>query len=388
MDGMAGPEKSNRREFLRGRSAIGTAADLAEQLDTKAIASSSDAESTAAPAPQDVGSDHAGFLIHVSRRAMACEFEVIVNAVDQGRSTEAALGALDLIDRLEDQLTVYRDHSEVSQLNRRAWQEPVSVEAGLFQLLSLAKRIYDETDGAFDITSSSLSRIWGFHRRASQLPTTEEIDQARKKVGSQYIHLDESNQTIELEREGIEINLGGIGKGYALDCAAQQLADDGIDDFLLHGGQSSVLARGQRIDRDESTDGWIVGVGHPLRPDRRLATICLTDQALGTSGSGTQSFHHRGKRYGHILDPRTGWPAEGVLSATVVAPSAAVADALATACYVLGEEGARQLCRQRDDIALLLVERGRRDGSILVHTEGFCADALVLLDEGERLKDE
>lgn len=381
------PEKSNRRQFLQGRSALGKKGDRVEPLDAKDLVSSSDSESTAELAPHNVGSDLARFLIHLSRRAMACEFEVLVNAIDQGQSTEAALDALDLIDRLEDQLTVYRDHSEISQLNERAGKEPVPVEEGLFQLLVLAKQLHEETDGAFDITSSPLSEIWGFHRRQGQMPTAEEIDQARKRIGNQHVHLDESDQTVVLRGEGVEINLGGIGKGYALDCAAQQLAADGIDNFLLHGGQSSLLARGQRLDREEPTEGWLVGVGHPLRPDRRLATICLTDQALGTSGSGTQSFHHRGKRYGHILDPRTGWPAEGVLSATVVAPSAAVADALATACYVLGEKGARHLCRRRDDIALLLVERGPRDGSILVHAEGFRADALVLFDEGEGTRD-
>lgn len=365
MEGMDAPEKSNRRQFLQGRLALGKKVDQAE------------------PVPHNVGGDHARFLIRVSRRAMGCEFEVLINAIDQGQSTEAALSALDLIDRLEDQLTVYQDQSEISQLNQRAGKEPVPVEEGLFQLLVLAKQLFEETDGAFDITSSQLSHIWGFHRRQGQMPSAEEIDQARKRMGNQHLHLDESDQTVALRGEGVEINLGGIGKGYALDCAMQQLAAEGIDHFLLHGGQSSLLARGQRIDREEPTEGWLVGVGHPLRPDRRLATIRLTDQALGTSGSGTQSFHHRGKRYGHILDPRTGWPAEGVLSATVVAPSAAVADALATACYVLGAERARQLCSQRDDIALLLVERGPRDGSILVHAEGFPPDALVLLDKGE-----
>ena len=151
--------------------------------------------------------------------------------------------------------------------------------------------------------------------------------------------------------------------------------------FVIHGGNSSVLAKGVRGqgsgDMGQGTDDpsinlksqisnlkslpWSIGLRHPLRPDQRLAEFLLQDQALGTSGSGSQFFHHQGKRYGHILDPRTGWPAEQVLSATVIAPTAAQADALSTAFYVLGLEGASTYCQQHPDISALLVTQKGAD---------------------------
>jgi thiamine biosynthesis lipoprotein len=172
---------------------------------------------------------------------------------------------------------------------------------------------------------------------------------------------------------GVEINLGGIGKGYALDRCADLLRAAGIEDFLIHGGQSSVLAVGSHPATPGQ--GWNIGLRHPLRPDRRLAEFFLRDQALGTSGSGTQFFHHRGKRYGHLLDPRTGRPADGVLSATVLAPDAAEADALATAFYVLGPEAAATYGASHDGIATLLATPGPKQGSVELHAHGLAEDA-------------
>ncbi|HZL87916.1 MAG TPA: FAD:protein FMN transferase, partial [Pirellulaceae bacterium] len=208
-------------------------------------------------------------------------------------------------------------------------------------------------------------------------------------------------------RPGMELNLGAIGKGYALDRAADYLDSQGVHDFLIHGGASSVLARGERSEvrgqrSDESEQnsrdkeqksgdksqipdpksqidsnpqsairnpqsGWLVALKHPLKPDERLAEFTLVNQALGTSGSGTQFFHYQGKRYGHILDPRTGWPADKVLSATVIAPTAALADALSTAFYVGGIELAETYCRQHPEIAALLVTPSARSGKVELH---------------------
>ena len=158
---------------------------------------------------------------------------------------------------------------------------------------------------------------------------------------------------------GIEINLGSIGKGYALDRAGELLAECGVDDYLLHGGNSSVLARGAHAELG-ADGGWSVGVRDPLHPARRLGQLRVRDRALATSGSGTQFFVHHGKRYGHMLDPRTGQPAEGVLSATVLAPTAAEADALSTAFYVMGPEQTAAYCDQHPEIAALMFCPGTR----------------------------
>jgi thiamine biosynthesis lipoprotein len=166
----------------------------------------------------------------------------------------------------------------------------------------------------------------------------------------------------------MELNLGAIGKGYALDRAAEALLAADVHDFLWHGGQSSVLACGSRAG---GPGGWLVGVRHPLRRDRMVAEIRLRDRALGTSGSAVQFFRHRGKRYGHILDPRTGQPAEGVFTATVLAPLAADADALATSCYVLGPERAVELCRGRPELGLLMLVPGRNGNAVELVTAGL-----------------
>jgi thiamine biosynthesis lipoprotein len=290
-------------------------------------------------------------------------------------------------------------------INRQAACSEVEVEPQLFELLEYAVGLYKATSGAFDITAGPLSKVWGFYRRQGRLPTDEEIAQTLLRVGSQHLVLDSNRRTIRFRTPGVEINLGGIGKGYALDRAAELLLQGGATDFVLHGGQSSVLARGNRIpiapppkktgnqpatrtdpargdsDDNEERDlpedqpsGWLIGVRHPLRPRERLALVRLKNRALGTSGSGTQFFTHRGKRYGHILDPRTGRPAEGVLSVSVVADRAATADALATALYVMGTEPAVAFCDRHPEIAALIVAPGKQRGEVDLLTAGLGDD--------------
>ena len=252
----------------------------------------------------------------------------------------------------------------MSKLNAIASFRPVVVEAGLWQLLQRAKELSVQTGGAFDVTAGQLTKTWGFYRREGRMPSQPEVDEALATVGSESLLLDEAQHTVHFRKPGVELNLGAIGKGYALDQAADLLADKGLADCMLHGGNSSVLARGRR---DEHTDHWTVALKHPLRPSERLGEFCLRNQALGTSGSGSQYFHHGGKRYGHIIDPRTGWPAETVLSSTVIAPTAAEADALATALHVMTLEQASEFSRRRPDVAALLVTRGKHSGQIELH---------------------
>jgi len=359
------------------------------------------AEAAAAPRPESEPLPPVktrSLLVHVGREAMACEFEVVLNAGQHKQGTDVAVAALDLVDQLEAQLTVYRDDSEVSRLNQLAASEPVPVESRLFELLVQAKVLAEQTGGAFDITSGPLTKVWGFYRRQGKMPSAHDVAAALAKVGSRSLELDEARQTVRFGQPGMEINLGAIGKGYALDRAAGLLLTEGVSDFMIHGGNSSVLASGSRqldvnagspaaetaladeqtqeqnrqptvqvAQQDEAAAGWTVALRHPLRPDQRLAEFKLFDQALGTSGSGTQYFHHQGKRYGHILDPRTGWPADRVLSSTVIAPTAAEADALSTALYVLGLDAAREFGAKRPDISALLTTQSSRAGVIELH---------------------
>src|SRR5262249_22047662 len=163
-------------------------------------------------------------------------------------------------------------------------------------------------------------------------------------------------RTVRYRCPGLEINLGSIGKGYALDRAAAVLRDEyGTASALLHGGHSSVYAIGTEPGDGR---GWAVGLRHPWDPERRLALVRLRDRALGTSAATFQHLEYNGRKLGHVLDPRTGWPAEGMASATAVAPTGAEADALATAFYVLGVEAARGYCAAHPEVGAVLLPAG------------------------------
>jgi thiamine biosynthesis lipoprotein len=381
---MSEPTKTSRRGFLAGKSAVDALGD--------ALAG----PPAPLPPPKSVGVEPGSHLLSVSREAMACLFEVVFDAATYRDASDAAIAALELVAQLEDQLTIYRDTSEVARINREAGERPVTVEAGLFGLLERAVALSAETGGAFDFTAGKLSKVWGFHRRQGQMPSPEEVADALTTVGTRHLRLDPGAHSIRFHQAGLELNLGAIGKGYALDRAADALSSAGVRDFLIHGGNSSVLARGSRIldfelpildsetaespqskiqnQKSKIAPGWSIALRHPLKPDVRLAEFVLANQALGTSGSGTQFFHHQGKRYGHILDPRTGWPADKVLAATVIAPTAALADALSTAFYVGGIELAEAYCRAHLEIAALLVTPAARTGSIDLHALNLTAD--------------
>ncbi len=293
-------------------------------------------------------------LLHFSRRAMATTFEVIL-PFDMPEAQLLAGEALDLIDRLEAQLTVYRDDSEVSLLNQRAAREPVAVEVGLFQLLALCQKLTEETGGAFDVAVGGLVKAWGFYRRAGRVPALEELQTVRARIGMRHVQLDPERRGVLFQRPGLEINLGSIGKGYAIDRVLEQLQDHGCDRALIHGGHSSVFALGSEPGSDR---GWAVGLLDPEDPEKRLAVLRLQDHGLGTSAATYQHLEYQGRKLPHLLDPRTCWPAEGMRQATVTAPSAALADALATAFFILGVDQARAYCESHPEIGAILVPGG------------------------------
>ena len=342
---MTKPEEHSRRDFLQGRAAVRLAA-----AKTQAWVDSASELLGANAATGPVAH------VHASRRAMACEFALQYHEAESYLQDEV-LAAFDLIERIEDQLTIYRDPSDVIDINQRAADSPVEVEGKLFALLQLCQQLNRETEGAFDITSGPLSQAWGFLQRAGRLPEEAEIELALAQVGSNKILLDAESQTIRFRESGVAINFNSIGKGYALDRAAAYLDEAGqenkLRDYLWHGGGSSVLARGE--NRSSRKACWTIGLRHPLQPERRLAEFHLRNRGLATAGGATQFFEHEGRRFSHILDPRTGWPATGVLTATVLAPSAALADGLATAFFVLGPESTEAYCTRHPEIAAVLV---------------------------------
>ena len=289
---------------------------------------------------------------------MACRFEITLDGKD-ARYIPAAQSALNQIDAIEAQLTVFRETSALVHINQRAATENVRCEPGLFNLLTRCQQLATLTNGAFDVTSMPLSRCWGFVRREGRLPSTEEIRSTRALVGMSKVILDHQRSSVKFRRPGIELNLGAIGKGYALDCVASDLRRAGVQHALLSAGQSSLLAIGGR-DR-----GWSIDLVSPRRA-QRIARVWLRNAALGTSGAGEQFFLADGRRYGHVLDPRSGWPAKGVLSASAVCASAADADALSTAFLVAGPTLAHRYCDQHSQTLAVITQEDDSAGTFVI----------------------
>jgi FAD:protein FMN transferase len=297
---------------------------------------------------------------------MACRFEITFDAADAAW-IPAAQSALNQIDAIESQLTVFRETSELAHINRQAAFGSVQCDAALFALLTRCRELSLRTDGAFDVTSTPLSRCWGFLRREGRLPTADDIQAARALVGFDQVVFDRNPDRVRFRTPGVELNLGAVGKGYALDCVAATLARDGVHHAVLSAGRSSLLALGGR-DR-----GWSIDIVSPKR-DAPIARVWLRGAALGTSGAGEQFVIVDQRRYGHVLDPRTGWPAEGVLSATVVCPSAADGDALSTAFLVGGPILADRYCRQHPNVLALVTPDDESGRTFVI---GQCSGAEV-----------
>ncbi len=316
---------SNRRDFLSGRSVIKTVENAGQALADELIA-------------EHIPSRGPTLLLRTT--AMACDFDVILNPDKSSTQVEAASSALDLVHELEQQLSVYRPDSDLSELNRKAFHEPVVAKPEMFDLLARANQFSELTNGAFDPASGALIHLWRRCRQESRIPTEAEIEWALFRCGMSHVQFDASTKSIAFLREGLEFNLGAIGKGYAVDRACESLTAAGVANRLVHGGRSSIRAAGTHAGHE----GWPVGLRNPLLPEKPFGTLLLRDAALATSGTAVQWFRHEGKRYGHILDPRSGWPIETLLSVSVIAPDSAMADALSTAFFVLGVEKSRICC--------------------------------------------
>jgi thiamine biosynthesis lipoprotein len=219
----------------------------------------------------------------------------------------------------------------------------------LFALLERCRVLHAATGATFDPTSGPLTRCWGFLLRQGRLPAEEEIAEAQAAVGFDKVELDPVVRTVRFLAPGMTLNFGAIGKGLALDRMVGILRAHGVPRALVSAGASSAIAFGG----GGGGEGFTVDLRSP-RVERVLGRLRLTDAALGTSGAGEQYFEAGGRRYGHVIDPRTGWPCEGVLSASVIAPEAAAADALSTAFLVAGPDLAERYCAANSGTSAVL----------------------------------
>ena len=304
--------------------------------------------------------------VRVHRVAMACRFEVMLSS-DDAIDVEAARAALDEADEIESMLTVFRDTGEVVEMNTRAGHERFPASPALFALLERCAELHAATGGAFDVTATPLSRCWGLLKRDGRVPPEAEIAHTLASVGMRHVVLDAERRTVSFAQPGVSVSFGAIGKGYALDRMAGVLRERGARRALLSAGRSSVLAIGGR------GRGWPIDV-RPQLAAKTAGRLWIRDGAVGTSGAGEQFIIANGRRYGHVLDPRTGYPAESVLAASVVTRDAASADALSTAFLIGGADLACSYCDAHPDTMAIVVDDagpkvfGRYDGAMLEQT--------------------
>ncbi len=286
---------------------------------------------------------------------MATRFEVVLYGKNLVSLRAAGEEALNEIQRLDHQLNLYNPTSEIAHINARAARESVRVEPGLFRLLEHARRLHQETHGAFDITVGPLLRCWGFMGGERKIPSAKALAQARTQVGMGLVHLDSTKRTVRFGGEGVMLDLGAIGKGYAIEQAIKLLRECGVTSAILHGGTSTIYAIGEPPD----APGWKVAIEYPAKEPgaspRLISMVVLKNEALSVSAGWGKSFQVRDKTYGHILDPRTGKPVSKAVLSAVILTSATETDALSTALLTLGARGHDHIASLRRGMRTLVM---------------------------------
>jgi FAD:protein FMN transferase len=274
-------------------------------------------------------------LLHLEKTAdaMGSTFTIEIYGHDRIVMEAAADAAFDEVRRLDDLLSNYKRDSEWSEINRRAANGPMAVSAEVFALLSACLEYSRASEGAFDITVGPLMKLWGFYKGSGRLPHRAEISAALTKVGYRHVRLDPQARTVWFDRAGVEIDPGGIGKGYAVDSMVDVLRQKGVGNALVAGAGSSIYGMGAPPDESK---GWRVEIKNPHDTSKIAAEVFLKNMSLSTSGSYEKFFRASGRIYAHIMDPRTGYPARGSVAVSVMAPRTIDSEAWTKPYFVNG----------------------------------------------------
>lgn len=301
----------------------------------------------------------AEWIEHVEDGIMGTRIVVELWSEDKSQGEAAVQAVLAEMRRVDAAMSTYKPTSELSLVNAQAAKKPVAISQELFDLLQTSIEYSQLTGGAFDITYASVGFMYDFRQRVR--PDEEQIQGALAGINYRHLLLDPKARTVKFAREGVRIDLGGIGKGHAVDRGIEVLAKRGIEHALVTAGGDS------RIIGDRFGHPWVVGIRHPDRKEEVLARIPLEDAALSTSGDYERYFDENGVRYHHIIDPKTGHSASKVRSATIIGPTATRTDGLSKTAFVLGPERAIEIYNQLEDIDAILVAP---DGTVM-YTKGL-----------------
>ncbi|MDQ6678149.1 MAG: FAD:protein FMN transferase [Acidobacteriota bacterium] len=273
-----------------------------------------------------------------SVEAMGSTYSVVLYGPDREVLEHAAELAFDEARRLDDELSNYKPESPWSQVNRHAAERPVPVPVELFDLLSACLNYSKRSEGAFDITVGPLMRVWGFYKGSGHLPKPGDVKMAMTRVGYRNIKLDAATHSVRFAKTGVEMDPGGIGKGFAVDKMAEILRKAGIEIALISGSGSSIYAMGA----PPGEKGWTISIRDPHQETKTVQDIVLKDESLSTSGSYEKFFEADGRVYAHIMDPRTGYPARGMLSVSVITPRTIDSEAWCKPFFINGRAWAAQ----------------------------------------------
>ena len=282
---------------------------------------------------------------------MGSRFDITVVANDSIQANKYIDTAIVEISRIEKLISSWDDNSQTSKINRNARIKPVKVDKELFDLIERAIGISKLTDGAFDISYASMDKIWKFDGSMTVMPSKEEIISSVEKVGYQNIVLDKKNSTVFLKLEGMKIGFGAIGKGYAADKAKKLLISKNVSSGIIN-ASGDMNTWGKQPNGNE----WKVAITNPMDKNKVFALLPITNGAVVTSGNYEKYVNFNGKRYTHIIDPRTGYPSTGIISVTVFAPKAELADALATSVFVMGKEAGLDRINQLPKIECIIID--------------------------------
>jgi len=263
---------------------------------------------------------------------MGSDFEITVVAKTQLEADKQIAIAINEISRIEALISSWKPTSETSNINKNAGASPVQVSEELLSLIQRALQISNLTDGAFDISYASMDKLWKYDGSMAQMPSKEAIKKSVAKVGYKDIVVDPKNSTVFLKNKGMKIGFGAIGKGYAADKAKKLLISNGVSGGIIN-ASGDINSWGSK----PSGSSWQVAITNPLNKNKAFAMLPIKD-AVVTSGNYEKYVTFNSRRYSHIIDPRTGYPSQGIISVTVFAPKAELADALATSVFVMGVE--------------------------------------------------
>ena len=282
---------------------------------------------------------------------MGSNFDITVVAKDKTEAQAYIDTAVDEIYRIEKLISSWKPSSQTSEINRNAGIKPVKVDAELFNLIKRSKAISRLTDGAFDISFAAVEELFSFNGQETTWPDKELIEASVENINYRNIILDEDAQTVFLKKKGMRIGFGAIGKGYAADKAKSLLRSKGVKAGIIN-ASGDMNAWGKQPDGS----AWKVAITNPMDKSKNYGLFDLNRQAVVTSGNYEKFIIVDGKRYAHIIDPRTGMPTKGILSVSVFANKAELADALATSIFVMGDEVGIDLIDQLPDVEAIIVK--------------------------------